>query len=59
MPINPIFFEPGSSISPSSAKIITPGLIENFAVSEGLSLVVTELPIPPSVDPMVSIKVIS
>ena len=55
----PIVFDPGSTSSPSSETTITPGLIENFAVLAGFSLLETAEPIPPSDEPIASIKVMS
>ena len=59
MPIFPIFLEPGSTCSPSSVITITPGFMVNLAVPGDSSLEETEEPIPPSVDPIASISIIS
>ena len=50
---------PGCTSSPSSVKTITPGFKANLAVFAGISLLETEDPIPPSVEPIASNKVIS
>ena len=56
IPNKPISSEPGSTNSPSSLRTIIPGFKVNLAVSGVFSLVLNDAPIPPSVDPMVSIK---
>ena len=50
---------PGSTSFPSSLKTITPGFKANLAVFAGISLFETDEPIPPSVEPIASNKVIS
>ena len=51
--------EPGETSLPSSSTIITPGFMLNLAVFAGLSLEDVDEPIPPSVDPIASIKTMS